>query len=207
MVRILLTAFDKYDCWTTNASWLALIEFTRNLPTVAEVTTRLYPVELNEMKEKLVNDLKANYDFVFHIGQAPKSSCIQLEEIAINVVSSGKTIEHSDAVGQVCSGGPDAYRCELVVQAYAQALRKAGIPAQVSFHAGTFLCNAMLYWSCRLADVLELSTKSMFIHVPLATSQVLELDEPLPFMASSMVGEALTLLVKLAVHEVSQPLG
>ena len=60
MPSVLITAFDPYDQWDENASWLALVELTRELPTEAEITTRLYPVELNAMKEKLAVDLRAN---------------------------------------------------------------------------------------------------------------------------------------------------
>ena len=204
MTRILLTAFEPYDPWPTNASWLALIEMTRELPTVAEVTTRLYPVELEAMKEKLATDLKAKYDFAFHVGQAPKSSCIQLEEIAINVASKGHTVEQEHAAGQICESGPVAYRSQLPVREFAKRLRDQGIPARVSFHAGAFLCNSILYWSRRLADDLDLSTKSTFVHIPLDTSQVLELDDPTPFMPSAMVATALRSMVQYAAEGVSQ---
>ena len=113
MPRILLTAFEPYETWKTNASWLALIELTRDLPKEVEITTRLYPVELEAMKDKLTTDLKANFDFAFHVGQAPRTSCIQLEELAVNVACSGHTIDHSEQAGVVSEGGADAYRCQL----------------------------------------------------------------------------------------------
>lgn len=205
MPRILLTAFEPYEPWSTNASWLALIELTRELPTEVEITTRLYPVELEAMKQKLAEDLKARYDFAFHVGQAPKSSCIQLEEVALNVASKGHTVECEQEASVVCAGGPDAYRSQLPVREFAATLRANGIPARVSFHAGTYLCNASLYWSCRLAQELDLPTKSTFVHIPLDTSQVLELDEQTPFMPSSMVADGLRLLMQLATSEVPQP--
>jgi pyroglutamyl-peptidase len=201
MTRILLTAFEAYEPWTTNASWLALIELTRVLPLDVEITTRLYPVALQAMKDKLAKDLKSNFDYAFHVGQAPQSSCIQLEEFALNVVSAGHTMDHAEAAGVVCDGGPDSYRSLLPVRRYAQALREDGIPARVSFHAGTFLCNAIFYWSCSLAEDLELPTKSTFVHVPLDTSQVLQLDEPTPFMPAAMVADGLRKLMRLVEQD------
>lgn len=197
MARILLTAFEPYDPWPTNASWLALVELTRELPTDVEITTRLYPVDLEAMKEKLAVDLKANYDAAFHIGQAPRSCCVQLEELAVNAATAGPKLEHVEAASPVCDSGPAAYHSQLPVRAFARALREKGIPARASFHAGTYLCNATLYWSCRLADELQLPTKATFVHVPLETSQVMNLDEPLPFMPSSMTADALRLMVKM----------
>lgn len=204
MARILLTAFEPYETWKANASWLALIDLTRQLPANCEITTRLYPVDLESMKEKLVNDLKSNYDFAFHVGQAPKSSCIQLEEMAVNVASPGHSLDDQDASLMVCDSGPEAYRSKLPVRDWAKTLRASGIPARVSFHAGTFLCNAILYWSCRISEDMQLPTRSTFVHVPLDTSQVLDLKDATAFMPSSMVAKALHTLVQLATEDVPQ---
>jgi len=40
MTSVLITAFEPYDRWKTNASWLALIQMTQNLPEQPEITTR-----------------------------------------------------------------------------------------------------------------------------------------------------------------------
>ncbi len=202
MTRILLTAFEPYESWDANASWLSLIELTRELPEDVEITTRLYPVELAKMKDKLAVDLKSRFDFAFHVGQSPRSSCIQLEEIALNVASSGRSIRDQDESRPVCEHGPDAYRVMLPVRDWAKELRNAGIPARVSFHAGTYLCNAILYWSYRIVEDLQLPTRSTFVHIPLDTSQVIELDEPAPFMPSSMSADALRRLVQMATQDV-----
>ena len=59
MPRVLVTAFEPYDVWSENASWLALVELTRDLPVRPEVTTRLYPVDYAEMRKRLERDLAA----------------------------------------------------------------------------------------------------------------------------------------------------
>ena len=48
MPQILLTAFGPYGPFPDNASWLALIELTRDLPDFVSVTTRRYPVDFLE---------------------------------------------------------------------------------------------------------------------------------------------------------------
>jgi pyroglutamyl-peptidase len=69
-----------------------------------------------------------------------------------------------------------AYRSALPLADWAVKLRRAGVPAQVSYHAGNYLCNATLYWSHYLAERLALATQTAFIHVPLDVSQVV--NEP-----------------------------
>ena len=51
MPRVLLTAFEPYDRWKANASWLALVQLTQHLPDEPQITTRLYPVDFAEMKK------------------------------------------------------------------------------------------------------------------------------------------------------------
>ena len=57
MTRALLTAFEPYDRWSDNASWLALVELTRWYEGPLDVTTRRYPVDLVAMSGKLRSDL------------------------------------------------------------------------------------------------------------------------------------------------------
>jgi len=39
---VLLTAFEPYDRWKANASWLTLVQLTQNFPEQPKITTRLY---------------------------------------------------------------------------------------------------------------------------------------------------------------------
>ena len=201
-----MTAFEPYGGWEANASWLALVELTRALPAAIDVTTRLYPVDLDTMKSRLSQDLKANFDVAIHVGQAPHTAAIQLEEVALNIATGGNTVAANHSAIPVVEAGPVAYQCPLPVRSYAKRLRDEGIPTRASFHAGTYLCNATLYWSCHLAAELDLPTRSMFVHIPLATDQVLELDSPTPFMEPSMVARGLLLLMELATSKLRQPL-
>jgi pyroglutamyl-peptidase len=51
----------------------------------------------------------------------------------------------------------------------AAAIASAGIPAQVSYSAGTYVCNDLLY--TLLAQFAGSNTKVGFIHVPYSTDQ------------------------------------
>jgi hypothetical protein len=41
MKSVLVTAFEPYGPWQANASWLCLLELTRELPSLTALTTRL----------------------------------------------------------------------------------------------------------------------------------------------------------------------
>ena len=43
--RVLITAFEPYDRWSTNSSWEALVTLTKELPESPKVVTRRYPVD------------------------------------------------------------------------------------------------------------------------------------------------------------------
>jgi len=73
MTKFLLTAFEPYDTWTENSSWLAIIELTRWFESQSQVVTRRYPVHLQTASDRLRKDLLEGYDFAIHLGQAPGS--------------------------------------------------------------------------------------------------------------------------------------
>ena len=81
-------------------------------------------------------------------------------------------------------------------------LRECGIPAHVSYHAGTYLCNATLYLSHFLVGHFECATRSAFIHLPLDVSQVLhDGDDDLPSLPTKAAARALRIIVEHLVQE------
>jgi pyroglutamyl-peptidase len=174
MLRVLLTAFEPYDRWKANSSWLTLVQLTQDLPKEPHITTRLYPVDFATLQARLAEDLAGNFDYALHLGQAPGSSRIQLEAIGLNI--GGSSSQSPDQYRTLVENGPVAYRTLLPVADWAGKLRRANIPAQVSYHAGEYLCNATLYLTHYLIERGSLKTQAGFIHLPLDVSQAL--NEP-----------------------------
>jgi len=195
MTLVLLTAFQPYDRWPQNASWLTLLELTRELPSEPRVDTRLYPVEYDAARELLIADLRENYDLAIHLGQAPGSSRLQLEAIGLNVrqnVNAGET-------GTLLADGPTAYQSTLPLKEWAARIVAAGIPAEVSYHAGTYLCNALLYYSLHYTQVLGLKTQSLFLHVPLDPSQTAAEPKGMPCLPASYSAGAIRIMLEEAL--------
>lgn len=197
MPRILLTAFEPYDRWPENSSWLALIEFTKQLNRHDQITTRLYPVDFTTFRQRLENDLAADFDYALHLGQSPGSTKLRLEAIGVNV--SCESQQSADQVCPLVPDGPVAYRSQLPLARWAEMLRSAGIPAAVSHHAGIYLCNATLYLSHYLAEKNNLQTRSTFIHVPLDSSQAAQENGECAALPSAVCATALRLIVETLV--------
>jgi len=189
MARVLVTAFGPYGSWQTNASWLAVVELTRDLPVVPEVTTRRYPVDFGVVRGKLDADLRDGYDYVLHLGQAPGAASLHLESVALNIGVTPKSAP--DDFHVLADGRPVAYQTPLPLTNWAAQMRRAGIPARVSFHAGTYLCNAIYYLTLDYCARHSLPTAAAFIHVPLAPSQTLDQAADSPSMASEVVAQAI----------------
>ena len=67
---------------------------------------------------------------------------------------------------------PVAYRSQLPLNSWAAKLRSAGIPCQVSYHAGTFLCNATMFLTHHEIAKQRLDTRATFVHLPLTCQQI-----------------------------------
>lgn len=170
MPRTLITAYGPYDEWEENASWLALQELLRELPTELDVTTRLYPVDFDEVRGRLEKDLQLGFDLVLHLGQAPGYGRIELESIGINV---GIDRGVSPTAFPLAPDGPPAYQSQAPLVEWAERLQAEGIPAVVSYHAGTYLCNAALYLTHYLSERHGYDAQAAFLHLPLDTSQTI----------------------------------
>lgn len=193
MPRVLITAFGPYGSWKENASWLALVELTRNLPNSPDVTTRLYPVDFDVVRQRLEQDLLAGFDFALHLGQSPGVSNVQLEAIGINV--NAAPITDTNQPKPLIGDGPVAYQSALPLAQWAGLMRGVGIPARVSYHAGTFLCNAILYLTHYLCQRNAWKTQATFVHLPLTCSQVFTHEKEMPSMPSSVAADAIRLIL------------
>jgi pyroglutamyl-peptidase len=127
-------------------------------------------------------------DICLFCGQAAARTMLTLETIAINIFK-GDIIDPS---------GPPAYWATLPEQKTLIAnLRAANIPAKLSHHAGTHLCNHILYAALRDAEQNGTGVKAGFLHLPMTASQVIECNENRPFVPLSMTREALIIAIRL----------
>jgi pyroglutamyl-peptidase len=186
VTRVLLTAFEPYDRWPENSSWQALADLTRWYDGKAELSTRRYPVDLTAMSERLRKDLQEDYDLAIHLGQSPGSTLVKLESMGLNVRSDGSVL---------IADAPAAYRSPLPLERCYRTLIAAGIPSEVSHHAGTYLCNATLFLSQHYSHSFGLRTQSAFVHLPLSPGQAAQDGGRLASMSTPMSAAAIALTI------------
>ncbi|MDZ4817432.1 MAG: pyroglutamyl-peptidase I, partial [Planctomycetota bacterium] len=92
--------------------------------------------------------------------------------------------------------GPLAYRSSLPLAAWAERLRQQGIPAEVSLHAGSYLCNAALYLTHALSEQMGLQTQACFMHLPLDPTQVCEEPRAMPCLSAEMSAAAIRMVLR-----------
>ncbi len=187
MTRILLTSFEPYDQWAENSSWLTVVELTRWFETRSKLVTRRYPVDLQAASDRLQKDLQEDFDYAIHLGQAPGSAVIRLETTGLNLRTDGTPL---------VEGAPAAYLTSVPLVQLRDLLLAERIPVEISHHAGTYLCNAVLYLSQHFSSEFGLATKSFFVHLPLAPQQVATARSTLPSASAEMMARAIAQIIQ-----------
>ncbi|MBF1676841.1 MAG: pyroglutamyl-peptidase I [Rothia sp.] len=107
-------------------------------------------------------------DALISLGVAVGRDVVSLEQVAINLDSAG--IEDNDGDRRcdepIVPDGREAYFSSLPVRASFERLRAAGEPVEISYTAGTYVCNHVFYEGQRITRELGLSIPAGFVHVP-----------------------------------------
>ena len=171
-MKLLVTGFEPFGGEKINASW----EAVRALPCRIEsweLSTLCLPVEFGRAADiamKYAFAMKA--DAILCIGQAAGRNDVTPELVGINLrharIADNAGFQPQDA--PVCPEGNTAYFATMPVRKMAEAILAAGVNASVSYSAGTYVCNDLLY---TLLHVYNGSSVSVgFIHVPPTPQQV-----------------------------------
>lgn len=171
MKRILITGFEPFDKETVNPSWEAVSRLPDKIG--GYMLTRLcLPVVFCKAAEIVIgvaDDICP--DIILCIGQAGGRSKITPELVAINLrhatIPDNEGNQPNDM--QIIKGGDVAYFSALPVRKMEKAINECGVPAAVSYSAGTYVCNDLLY--TLLARFQNTETKVGFIHIPYIEEQ------------------------------------
>jgi pyroglutamyl-peptidase len=167
--KILITGFEKFDDANSNPTQEMLIDLNY---TKADVKCVVLPVEFESSFTQLQAEIEAfNPDYVLLCGLAGNRDHISIEKIAINYINAripdNKGYQPFDTT--ISETGNDGYFSTLAVSELACHIQSLGIDLQVSFNAGSYVCNYLLYKT--LEHLKGSAVKSTFFHFPPATSE------------------------------------
>ncbi len=201
MQTILLTGFEPFGGEQKNPSWLAVQQLDGyQLDDEVQIVSRQLSCEF----EKSQQELKTAIDeltpvLVLAVGQAGGRTELCFEKVAINFIDA----RIADNAGQqpvgtpVVTDGPTAYFTTLPIKAMVNNLKQQGIPAAVSYTAGTYVCNTVFYALMhQLKD--KPKVRAGFLHIPYAPEQAI--GKAVASMPVDMVVRALKLCLPVALQ-------
>lgn len=171
-MKIIVTGFDPFGGEKINPS----IECVKALPDIegVELIRLELPTVFKESAKRLnevINDVKP--DAVLSVGQAGGRAGITMERIAINVDDARipDNISQQPIDEEIQVEGEAAYFSTLPIKRIVKAIREAGISAEVSNSAGTFVCNHIMYQALFAATKADKPFKAGFMHIPFIPEQ------------------------------------
>ncbi len=200
-MRILLTGFDPFGGETINPAYEA-VQMVSDSAGGADIVKLEVPTVFRKGAAMVIEKLREiNPDAVLSVGQAGGRAGITVEFVGINYIEA----RHPDNEGQAPDGeiiaadGEDAYFATLPAREIAEHINAHGIPASVSYSAGTYVCNDVLYSVLHYARHHAPALKAGFIHVPFAPEQVVGKREGLPSMHIGDIAKALEYAIEVIV--------
>jgi len=193
-VPTLVTGFEPFAGSSLNPSQL-IVEALAAAHGDSEHIFAVLPVEYRLAGERLSALLEQHQPHtVICIGQAEGRASISIETRAQNL-DDAKLADNSGEArsGQpISSDGETELPTTLPVDALLEHLALAGIPAESSTSAGTFVCNHIFYVMQQL--LADTAVRSGFIHVPLVPEQASEFSGK-PTLSLETQVEAFTIVL------------
>ena len=183
MKRILITAFEPFGGDGINPTQRILERLPEEL-CGAKLDKLLLPVEFGRAADMAVDEaLRLSPAAVICLGQAGGRRAITPELRAVNrmearIPDNAGFEPHGEPVTE---GGPETIQTRLPVWDIIAHIRALGLPAEISYSAGEYVCNSLMYG---VLFMLHESVPAGFIHVPFIREQTENVPgrESTPFM-------------------------
>ena len=191
MKRCLITGFEPFGGETVNPSWDAVNALPDTVGQFRLTKLRL-PVVFGKAAELTVAKAEEVCpDVILCIGQAGGRDAVTPELVGINLryASIPDNDGNQPKDEPVSPDGESGLFSTLPVRNLADAISAAGIPSRVSYSAGAYVCNDLLY--TLLSRCKNTETKVGFIHVPYTAAQNKQ-----PALESEQIVKALTVALE-----------
>lgn len=192
-MKVLLTGFEPFGGALVNPAYEAVKMLPDELAGNKLIKKEIPTVFGRD--EKVLRELVKEClpDVVICVGQAGGRSGITVEKVAVNLMEA--SIPDNDGNQPfdqpVKEDGETAYFAKLPVKKIVQNMKNHKIPARISYTAGTYVCNDIMYRLLYMIDREYPQMQGGFIHVPYCPEQVIELSDGVPSMSLEMIADAL----------------
>lgn len=192
-MKILVTGFDPFGGEAVNPSF----EAVKLLPDQIG-GAQIIKLEIPTVYPKSVQAVTAAVerfapDAVVSVGQAGGRKCVTVEKVAINYADAD--IPDNDGLmlcGEtLAEDGPAAYFATVPVKAMVQKVREGGFECKLSYSAGAYVCNCVMYNTLHLAACRCPRMQVGFVHVPYADEQLAGRETDQPSMPLAAIAQAL----------------
>jgi len=199
---VLVTGFDAFSGEKLNPSW----EICTRLPKAIgglRVETARVPCEFRRAIETVAEAIERHHPaLVVCLGQAGGRAHLSVERVAINL-DDARVADNAGARPidePIASQGPPAYFATLPIKAMVEGMRAAGVPAEVSNSAGTYVCNHLMYGVLHFLAGSGRQARAGFIHVPYCEEQVLDKPAIAAMSLATMVKGVESAIVAASRH-------
>ena len=192
-MKLLITGFDPFGGATVNPAYEA-VKLLPDRIAGYDIVKIEVPTVFGDDGIVLEKAIEENHpDVVICVGQAGGYSVMAVEKVAVNLIDAripdNKGNQPFDKL--ICEDGETAYFAKLPVKAMVKAMKDKGIPARLSYSAGTFVCNDLMYRLLYLIDKKYPDMRGGFVHVPYLPEQVLEMPNGTASMSADLIAAAL----------------
>ena len=196
-MKLLLTAFDPFGGEPVNPA-LEAVKLVSNKIGNIEIVKQEVPTVFGKSVKTVQEAIEREKpDAVLCIGQAGGRYDLTVEKVAINYDDARiKDNEGNQPLGKcIFEDGDTAYFATLPIKAMVAEIRKAGIPASISYTAGTFVCNHLMYGTLYTLAKKYSGVIGGFMHVPYITEQVLD-KRNMPSLTTEQIVKGIEAAIK-----------
>jgi pyroglutamyl-peptidase len=164
-MKILVTGFEKFHTYDHNPTEIAV-----NKLEGSNLIKEILPVDIEKLPTLIPKLIKKHTpDIILFTGMAFSRPLISLEKIALNLVVDAKRKDNAgrdlSVAQEVIPAGLTLYNT-LPLGKLNQHLKSKGLKSELSFDAGTYICNQTFYLGLKTIKELGLNSKCTFIHLP-----------------------------------------
>ena len=200
-MKILITGFDPFDGEDVNPAYDAVKDLPDEILNT-QIIKRELPTEFKK-SHKILKELALEHtpDVILCVGQAGGRSGLTVEKVAINLAEARipDNSGYQPIDENIIKDGKTAYFATVPVKNMVKGIRESDVQGNISYTAGTFVCNSIMYHALALCENELTNCIAGFIHVPFLPEQVVNKREGTPSMSKENITKGLQAAIEAII--------